>query len=257
MKQITYFLDEVFQGREKSPSLLRWIIHSWHSWGWDSGFLTLNSVIFSLHQTPCPCDYDPEGRKHMKVEAKSLLPFISDSLLFGSLGISMVTAMWKWTSKMYGFLTCENIIFGIPSSFSQATVGPQFLEWWVILWLLVIPSHKSCKWDHETHLVSISSYVTSLSLHHKSQEVFQSKNPHFHLGAFLTLKQKISSFCIIFNCTFTPLPMLRLFLETHRGTSETLFNRFLESKSVFQVAFLIHNHRVSASTLKPHTIRMP
>lgn len=141
------FLDEVFQGQEKTPSLFRWIIHSWHSW-WDSGFLTLNSVIFSLHQTPCPCDYDPEGRKDMNVEAESLLPFVSDSLLFGSLGISVLTAMWKWTSKMYGFLMCENIIFGIPSSFSQATVDPQFLEWWVILWLLVISSHKSCKWDH-------------------------------------------------------------------------------------------------------------
>lgn len=111
----------------------------------------------------------------------------------GSLGIFVVTAMWKWTFKMSGFLTCENIIFGIPSSFSQATMG-QFLEWWVIPWLLVIPSHKSCKWDDETHLVSISSYVASLSSHHRSQEVFQSKNPHFHLRAFLILKQKISSF---------------------------------------------------------------
>lgn len=83
---------------------------------------------------------------------------------------------------------------------------------------------------HETYLVSISSYVTSPSLHHRSQEVFQSKNPHSYPCAFLTLKQKISSFCIIFTCTYTPHPMLRLFLETHTGTSGLLWSNSIYIK---------------------------
>ena len=43
---IISFFNEEFRSQEKNPSLLRWISHSWQSWGWDSGFLILNSVIF-------------------------------------------------------------------------------------------------------------------------------------------------------------------------------------------------------------------
>ena len=60
---IISFFNEEFRSQEKNPSLLRWIGHSWQSWGWDSGFLILNSVIFSLHRTPRPGNNDPERRE--------------------------------------------------------------------------------------------------------------------------------------------------------------------------------------------------
>lgn len=54
------------------------------------------------------------------------------------------------------------------------------------------------KGDHGTHLVSVSSYITSPSPHHRLQEVFESENSPYHLCVFfLTLKEKISSFCLI------------------------------------------------------------
>ena len=49
------------------------------------------------------------------------------------------------------------------------------------------------------------------------------------------------SFC---NWTCTPLPILSLFLEKHRGTWGTLFHTSPEFQSL-SVAFLIHNHRMS------------
>ena len=137
---------------------------------------------------------------------------------------------------MHGVLKHENVTLRFPSCISQAQIQPQVLEWCVIHMgnsgLLVIPSHKSCKLDHETHLVSISSYITSLSHVYRSQEVLQSESPHFHLCVFLTLKQKISSISIILRLNMYPSPHIE---SVPRKTQRHLGN------------FIPHISRVSES----------
>lgn len=169
---------------ERSPCLIRWISPSWQNCGWGSGSLILNSMVFSPHPAARPGGDNPEGREDMKMEAEGLFPFISDSLLFGSLD------MWEWAPNMYKLWKCKNIILGTPSSF------PQFLECCVIY---MGNSILQIKVDRGTHLVSVSFYITSPSPYHRSQEVFESENSHYHLCAFLTLKEKISSFCLILH----------------------------------------------------------